>query len=275
LGNRFLRKVPSPGNLYTNKTLGLTWEIPANWQVKNDPAQAPAHTQILLEALPNGAQSGESVAMIGIDHDHFNEDSPPPTNRKTWLPLPKQNADPELGDLTLGNGLPVHRYDFRSAQEPVRYLTFLSGPRNGYGVDFVILANSSEHLEEIIHTLVEMKIRPDWPANSPPIGGHVQSLDQAKKSARLSDKAISSHLKRRVAPEYPLAARDGGIGGVVKLLAHIGTDGTIKDVYLLSGPLILRNPAIAAVSQWRYQPYLVQEKPVEVETNITIAFGPW
>lgn len=212
--------------------------------------------------------------MIGLDHDHFKEDSPPPVNHKAWLSLPKQDNDPEMSDLTLGNGLPVHRYDFKSLQEPVRYLTFLSGPRKGYGVDFVILANSVSNLEEIIHSLVEMKIRPDWPENSPPIAGHVRFSDQEPKSVPISEKESKSHLKRTVAPEYPQAAGHAGIGGLVKLLAHIDTDGTIKDIYLLSGSLMLRNPAMAAVSQWEYQPYVSEGKPIEVETIITVAFVP-
>jgi hypothetical protein len=267
------------GNVYTNKTLGLIWEIPANWQVKNDPATAPAHTQILLETLPGGAQSGESVAMIGIDSDHFNEEAQPPIDSDIWIPLPRQTDHSELSDLkllsdlTLGNGLPVHRYDFRSAQQPERFLTFLSGPRKGYGVDFVILANSTEHLEEIIHTLVEMKIRPDWPANSAPIAGHIQPSVQSEDKPQISDKENASHLEHTVAPEYSGVLRAAHTHGAVKLLGHIGVDGKIKDLYVLSGPIMLRNPAIAAVSQWRYRPYLVQGKPEEVETTITIGFG--
>lgn len=261
------------GNLYTNKSLGLTWYIPTGWQIQNNAGPAPAHTQFLLEVLPGGAQSGESVAIIGLDHDHFNEASPPPVSGKAWLPLPKQNNDPELSDLTLGNGLPVHRYDFKSLQDPVRYLTFLSGPRKGYGVDFVILANSASNLEEIIHVLVEMKIQPDWPENAPPIAGHLQSSDQTPKTVQISGKkANASKLKRSVAPEYPLQAREGGVQGVVKLLGHIGKDGKIENLYLLSGPPLLCRPAIAAVSQWRYQPYLAQGEPVEVETSFDIIF---
>jgi len=273
----FAQSLPEKGsvedNVYTNKTLGLIWEIPANWQVKNDPALAPAHMQLLLETLPGGPQSGESVAMIGIDSDHFNEGSPPPINGKTWIPLPKQNNDPDISDLTLGNGLPVHRYDFKSVQEPVRYLTFLSGPRKGYGIDFVILANSTEHLEEIIHTLVEMKIRPDWPADSLPIAGHIQPSVHGQNHPQISDKENASHLEHTVAPEYSGVLRAAHTHGAVKLLGHIGVDGKIKDLYVLSGPIMLRNPAIAAVSQWRYRPYQVQGKREEVETTFIIGFG--
>ena len=249
------------------------WEFPANWQVKNNPAAGPTNAQILLEVLPDGMQSGESIAMIQIDPGHFTENAPPTFNEKVWLPLLKQNNGTDLGDLTLGNGLPVQRYDYKSAQEPVHYLTFLTGPRKGYGIDFVILANSISDSEEMIHTLIGMKIRPDWPANAAPIAGHFQPSEQAPEGARILDKSTnSSRLKRKIAPEYPLQARAAGVHGVVKLLAHIGTDGNIKDLYLLSGPPILCDPAIAAVSQWKYQPYLFQGKPVEVETSIDITF---
>ena len=58
--------------------------------------------------------------------------------------------------------------------------------------------------------------------------------------------------------------------GVVVLLAHIGADGLIKNLYVESEKTLLTPSAIDAVSQWKYKPYLMNGKPVEVETQITI-----
>jgi len=56
------------------------------------------------------------------------------------------------------------------------------------------------------------------------------------------------------------------------LAAIISTDGTIKNLTLVSGHPMLVPAAIAAVSQWRYRPYLLNGEPVEVESTINVSF---
>jgi len=42
---------------------------------------------------------------------------------------------------------------------------------------------------------------------------------------------------------------------------------------VLSGPKILAPAAVDAVKTWKYKPYMLDNQPVSVETNITIVFG--
>lgn len=72
---------------------------------------------------------------------------------------------------------------------------------------------------------------------------------------------------RRVEPEYPEAARQKGIQGAVVLDAHIGRNGAIQDVKLVSGPPLLADAAIAAVKQWRFQ-----AQAVDAQTRVTLNF---
>ena len=60
--------------------------------------------------------------------------------------------------------------------------------------------------------------------------------------------------------------------GVVHFRALIGADGAVKAHTTLGGPLPLAQAAADAVRQWRYQPTLVDGKPVEVTTQIDVAF---
>ncbi len=73
-------------------------------------------------------------------------------------------------------------------------------------------------------------------------------------------------------PEYPLLARLARIQGRVRLEAVIGRDGTIEDLKVIGGHPLLVNAALEAVRQWRYQPTLLNGKPVEVETEIDVNF---
>lgn len=76
-----------------------------------------------------------------------------------------------------------------------------------------------------------------------------------------------------VDPEYPVGARQDRIQGVVVLEATIGADGTVGNPSVVSGPEPLRQAAIDAVSQWRYEPYLLNGQPVSVTTTITVSFS--
>jgi len=77
---------------------------------------------------------------------------------------------------------------------------------------------------------------------------------------------------RRVQPVYPPLARAARIQGSVVLAAVISKEGTIENLRMLSGHPMLVPAAIAAVSQWRYRPYILNGESIEVETQITVNF---
>lgn len=79
-------------------------------------------------------------------------------------------------------------------------------------------------------------------------------------------------LLRQAKPAYPPLARERHLEGAVILKAVIGRDGVVRDLKGVSGPAVLVQSAISAVRQWRYRPYLLNGKPVEVQTMITVFF---
>jgi len=76
----------------------------------------------------------------------------------------------------------------------------------------------------------------------------------------------------RVQPEYPALARQARIQGTVILHALISREGRIENLQLVSGHPMLVQAATAAVRQWRYRPYVLNDQAVEVETQITVNF---
>jgi protein TonB len=76
----------------------------------------------------------------------------------------------------------------------------------------------------------------------------------------------------KVAPLYPQAARNAHIEGSVVMHAIIGIDGSIQQLRITSGDPSFAASAMDAVKKWRYRPYLLDGKPVEVETNIIVNF---
>jgi TonB family protein len=95
--------------------------------------------------------------------------------------------------------------------------------------------------------------------------------------AALEPVALSEDLSRRlllqkVLPNYPEQAVKARLQGPVVLQAWIARDGTIQDLKLVRGSLLLGQAAYRAVKQWRYQPYLINGRAVEAETFVTVDF---
>jgi protein TonB len=87
-----------------------------------------------------------------------------------------------------------------------------------------------------------------------------------------TSRILEGSILRRVQPVYPPLARSARIQGSVILAAVISKSGAIENLRLLSGHPMLVPAAIDAVSQWRYRPYILNNEPVEVETQITVNF---
>jgi len=73
-------------------------------------------------------------------------------------------------------------------------------------------------------------------------------------------------------PVYPAIAKTAGISGTVTLEAIISKTGTIENLHVIGGPMMLRQAAEDAVRTWRYRPYLLDGQPVEVETTVNVIF---
>ena len=94
----------------------------------------------------------------------------------------------------------------------------------------------------------------------------------APESHRISQGVSDGLLIKRVQPTYPAQALQMHIEGTVVLQATIARDGTIKNVKALSGPPILARAASDAVRQWKYRPYTLNGQPVEIDTQVSVAF---
>jgi TonB family protein len=89
---------------------------------------------------------------------------------------------------------------------------------------------------------------------------------------RVDPEEQQKRITQMVRPVYPDVAKNAGIEGTVKLKIIVNKEGKVQEVKVLSGPPILVNAAVGAVQQWRYQPAVVDGKPVSVVTTITVVF---
>jgi protein TonB len=89
---------------------------------------------------------------------------------------------------------------------------------------------------------------------------------------KVSGGVTAGMLLVKVAPVYPVLARQARISGTVVLQAVIGKNGKIENLHAVSGHPLLIQSAIDAVRQWRYKPYILDGQPVEVDTQVTVNF---
>jgi TonB family protein len=84
---------------------------------------------------------------------------------------------------------------------------------------------------------------------------------------------MEQRLRHKVDPAYPEEARVEGLQSIVVLHAYISADGSVMRVEPVSGPEVLTMAAMDAVRWWRYEPYLVDGQPAEVETTVQVQFS--
>ncbi len=97
------------------------------------------------------------------------------------------------------------------------------------------------------------ELRPDGPVK---IGGQV-------KEPRL----LSSTL-----PIYPALAKQSNTQGDVIVRATIDKAGHVAHMDVVSGPSVLRQAALDALSRWKYEPSKLDGQPVSVQMLVTIKF---
>jgi protein TonB len=94
----------------------------------------------------------------------------------------------------------------------------------------------------------------------------------APSKVRVSSGVAQGLLIHQVKPAYPSLAVHARVQGTVVLQAVIAKDGTVRDLRVLSGHPLLVQAALEAVQLWRYKPYLLNDQPVEVDTQINVNF---
>lgn len=73
-------------------------------------------------------------------------------------------------------------------------------------------------------------------------------------------------------PEYPVIAKQAHIQGTVLIDAVIDDRGNVVQARVLSGPPLLIPAALQAVTQWKYQPTVLNGEPISVAMHVEVHF---
>ena len=98
-----------------------------------------------------------------------------------------------------------------------------------------------------------------------------QSKDEVSATIVARSVAHVTPLKQ-VQPVYPANAKANGIQGLVRVKAIIDREGVLGHFKVLRGPRALIPATLEALKQWRYRPFVIDGKAVEVEASFDINF---
>jgi TonB family protein len=142
----------------------------------------------------------------------------------------------------------------------------LSVPEAAIKLAFEALHPQVGSIEIAPHSRASVAPQPNPMASSAATGPAPQRI-------RVARDVQKTKLLQHATPIYPPLALQARIAGVVKLNVIIATDGTVRNVTLMSGHPLLVNPAMEAVRQWVYEPTLLNGQPVEVVTLVEVDFS--
>ncbi len=172
-------------------------------------------------------------------------------------PSAQSHAIEHLAESNLAHGVLIMP---RTIPTHIRDIQEESGPPQVMSGQYVFGSTGAGSPEGILHSLGNSSAVP------------VPPLPAVAHTPRVSH-MMEGNLIRRVQPEYPPIARSARIQGQVVLAAVISKEGTIENLRALAGHPMLVHAALEAASQWRYRPYILNNEPVEVETQITVNFS--
>jgi bla regulator protein blaR1 len=111
-------------------------------------------------------------------------------------------------------------------------------------------------------------------AELPSEGESVGQTENGASSAplRVPREVMNGLVREKVAPQYPDAARKARIQGTVILDATIGKSGDVENLQIISGHPQLVPAAIEAVKDWKYNPYVINGEPTDVQTQVQVNF---
>lgn len=95
---------------------------------------------------------------------------------------------------------------------------------------------------------------------------------RARSWVRVPEGVMRGLRITKVDPVYPPPALKAGVQGAVVLRVTVKKSGEIEYVRLVSGDPSLTRAAMDAVKQWKYKPYLLNGRPVDIATTVRLDF---
>ena len=110
------------------------------------------------------------------------------------------------------------------------------------------------------------------PPQPPPPPTEKEIKEFAKGAVRIIGEMKTPRPIKIVKSVYPVVARQARVEGSVILSVRIDEEGRVENVLVLRSIPLLDKPAVDAVKQWKYEPFIIDGKPCRVVFTVTVRF---
>ena len=81
---------------------------------------------------------------------------------------------------------------------------------------------------------------------------------------------VPGRLLTEILPEFPGSRSVSSVQQILRIRAQVNESGRVVDEFPISGPTALMPGILDAVAKWRYEPTLLDGKPVPIQVDLTI-----
>jgi hypothetical protein len=240
---------------YTNEYFRMVYRLPSGWSKDLDgPPPSYAGYYVLTAMTGEGALPG---TILIVAQDRFFASAPAANSAELASHL--RHRISEIEGMTIGHdpsetmiaGGRFARLDFSGVG---LFRTTLITESRCHFVSFNFTTSSPAVLSDLLSSLKDLSLgEPAGTGDSIPVC--------------VKDYATPERLRLRVEPT-PAAPKFT----VVPVRIIIGTDGGIRHIHVIRGSAAQRTSIIAALTQWRFEPPMIDGRPIEVETGLTFRF---
>jgi Gram-negative bacterial TonB protein C-terminal len=235
---------------YQNEYFGFLYPLPANWveDIKGPPPSATGY-YCLVTLKPRDSLA--ATLLIAAQDNFFAKRQV--TSATDFLEQAKRQLDPALPaqpptELKIG-GHSFARLDYAGAG--LRHVLLATEIRC-HTVIFSITSGSSQQIESVVASLNKIAFSgadSSWPLCVP-------------------EYATADHIIRHLEPA-PAGPRFSSVPARVM----IGANGSVEHVHAIGGLPEQAKSIQDALSRWEFKPYLLNGKPVAVETGLIVQFS--
>ncbi len=236
---------------YTNRYFGLSYPLPQGWTVGEigpDPSRSGYY--VLGTFVPKSELTGTILVtaqdMFFADKPHGDAASAAKDFRQAISEVDGMTIDRELLEVRIADRL-VQRVDFSGVG---LYRAMLVAEIRCHLVSFNLTARDPELLARLALSLDNLSFAAERDL--------VSSVPTCVKNY-----AVGNNLLSRIEPVIA-----GPIAAPIPVRIVIGTDGGVKHVHVIRATAEQRRGIGDALRQWKFRPYEIGERAVEIETDL-------
>jgi hypothetical protein len=252
-------------SVFSDPYFGITYALPAEWNQKHTgPPPSDSGLYVLAQVVPTGAAREKSRGVMMISAQDMFFTPLPATNARQLVSYSKNHLQDEYKlemkpTETKIAGQPFIFYAYWSPAAEIHWYILTTQIRC-HAVQFVMSSRDTKLLESLVLSMEKMKLPAEANPTSGTGGGSVPVC--------IKDFANEANVLERVDPVFSTRRFN-----TVPVRIIIDKEGKVKHIHYLSAFPEQAKAITDALKQWKFRPYEINGKRVEVETGIVFGRG--